>query len=177
MLGSNNIAAIGGVFRDHDANWTCEFTMRIGKDSIFKTELECDNALVVETILASGAGISLLLELRLISKLLCRNWKVRLQHIPREHNRVADWITKLGNSNYDEMHVFEEAPILLRELLKIDLNPICRDINWVGRVRGTSQLIAGTKPKTIPAQPSTWVLRPTKSPLYPLRDPLYIIYL
>ncbi|MBA0758429.1 hypothetical protein Gotri_021427, partial [Gossypium trilobum] len=89
LLGSNNIAAIGGVFRDHDANWTCEFTMRIGKDSIFKTE-----------------------------------------HIPREHNRVADWITKLGNSNYDEMHVFEEAPILLWELLKIDLNPICRDINW-----------------------------------------------
>ncbi|MBA0846747.1 hypothetical protein Goshw_006773, partial [Gossypium schwendimanii] len=133
LLGSNNIAAIGGVFRDHGANWTCEFTMRIGKDSIFKTELECDNALVVETILASGAGISLLLELRLISKLLCRNWKVRLQHIPREHNRVADWITKLGNSNYDEMHVFEEAPILLRELLKIDLNPICRDINWVGQ--------------------------------------------
>ncbi|MBA0809907.1 hypothetical protein Gohar_001934 [Gossypium harknessii] len=67
--------------------------MRIGKDSIFKIEiraileglnlawtfdfrqleLECDNTLVVKTILAGGAGTSMLSELRLISQLFCRN--------------------------------------------------------------------------------------------------------
>ncbi|MBA0576453.1 hypothetical protein Golob_027983 [Gossypium lobatum] len=80
--------------------------MRIGKDSIFKIEvraileglnlawafdfrqleLECDNALVVKTILAGGAGT------------------------------IANLMAKSGSGNYDE------APILLRELLKIDLD-------------------------------------------------------
>ncbi|MFQ6627692.1 hypothetical protein Gotur_005723 [Gossypium turneri] len=87
FLKSTNIAVIGGVFRDHDGIGKCGFTMRIGKDSVFKTEvraileslnlastfgfrqleLECDNALVVETILVDGVGANMLFELRLIN--------------------------------------------------------------------------------------------------------------
>lgn len=44
-----------------------------------------------------------------------------LRHIPREHNRVADWIAKFGKGNYNAMQIFEESPSLLRELLKGDL--------------------------------------------------------
>ncbi|MBA0777014.1 hypothetical protein Gotri_005081, partial [Gossypium trilobum] len=97
----------------------CSFAMRIGKDSIFKIEvraileglnlawafdfrqleLECDNTLVVKTILASGAGT-----------------KGSFSIIPREHNRVANLMAESGSNNYDA------APILLQELLKIDLD-------------------------------------------------------
>lgn len=65
--------------------------MRIEKDSLFKTEvrailkglnsawefgfrqmeLECENALVVETILVGGVCNSMILVLHLISQLLC----------------------------------------------------------------------------------------------------------
>ncbi|KAA3481205.1 putative (S)-N-methylcoclaurine 3'-hydroxylase isozyme 2 [Gossypium australe] len=67
-------ASIGGMFRDADANWLCRFSLCIGKDTIFniearvvlqglqiawenkyrKLELEYDNTLLVESILAGG---------------------------------------------------------------------------------------------------------------------------
>ncbi|MBA0613425.1 hypothetical protein Godav_013864 [Gossypium davidsonii] len=87
-------ASIGGVFRDMNGSWLCGFLMRLGGDIIFKVEaraifkglilardkgfrqleLECDNALLVETILVGGAADSNLIELRLIYRLLNRNW-------------------------------------------------------------------------------------------------------
>lgn len=123
FLKSINIVAIRGVFRDHDGTGKCGFTMRIEKDLVFKTdvkaileglnlastfgfrqlELECDNALVVETILVDCVGANMLSELRLIKQLLCRDWKVRLQHIPSEHNKIANSMAKFDKGNYDEM--------------------------------------------------------------------------
>ncbi|MBA0799754.1 hypothetical protein Gohar_010248, partial [Gossypium harknessii] len=69
--------------------------MMICKDTIFRIEvrfvleglciawekgfrqldLECDNALLVETFLASGSANSMMVELCIIHQLLCRNWK------------------------------------------------------------------------------------------------------
>ncbi|MBA0584964.1 hypothetical protein Gorai_015757 [Gossypium raimondii] len=116
---SINIAVIGGVFRDHDGIGKCGFTMRIEKDSVFRTEvraileglnlastfgfrqleLECDNVLVVENILVDGVGANMLFELRLIKQLLCRDWKVCLRHIPSEHNKIANSMAKFGKWN------------------------------------------------------------------------------
>lgn len=68
----------GGMFRNSIAKWLCDFSMVVGKDSIFRIEakamleglriawekgfrqldVECDNAILVETILASGAASS-----------------------------------------------------------------------------------------------------------------------
>lgn len=63
----------------------------------------------------------MLSEFHLIRQLLCRDKMICLRHIPREHNRVADWIAKFGKGNYNAMQIFEESPSLLRELLKGDL--------------------------------------------------------
>ncbi|MBA0632510.1 hypothetical protein Godav_001236, partial [Gossypium davidsonii] len=76
-------------------NWLCGYSMMIGKDTIFRIEarsileglriawekefrqldLECDNALLVESLLDGGATNSKMVELRLIHQILCRSWK------------------------------------------------------------------------------------------------------
>lgn len=86
---------VGGVFRDSDAKWICKFTMRTREESGFKikkkailealktawvfefrkVEVECDNAIEIETILAGGGVNSKLSELRLIHQLLGCYWK------------------------------------------------------------------------------------------------------
>lgn len=61
-------------------------------------ELECDNVLLVETLLASEAANSRMVELRLIYGLLCRRWKVRIKHVRIIQNEVADHMTKLART-------------------------------------------------------------------------------
>ncbi|KAG8482578.1 hypothetical protein CXB51_024192 [Gossypium anomalum] len=94
----------GRVFKDSDVNWLYGYSIMVGKDSIFRVEaravleglhiawertfrqidMECDNALLVETILASGAASSRMMELRLIHMLLTQNWKVHTHHSSKE---------------------------------------------------------------------------------------------
>ncbi|MBA0874949.1 hypothetical protein Goshw_024425, partial [Gossypium schwendimanii] len=65
---SNN--SIGGVFRDSDAKlvvWLLNDDRQL--------DIECDNALLVESLLDGGAANSKMVELRLIHQLLCRSWK------------------------------------------------------------------------------------------------------
>ncbi|MFQ6625417.1 hypothetical protein Gotur_026630 [Gossypium turneri] len=103
-----------GVFRDFNANWLGGYSMRIGKESIFRIEaramleglriawdmgfrqieLKCDNALLLELLLAGWHTDSRLVELRLVRQLLSRNWKVRIHHSPRSLNEMADHIEK-----------------------------------------------------------------------------------
>lgn len=84
---------MGGVFRDADAKWACGFFMVISKALIFQiearaiyeglniawdkgfrqVELECDNAFLVETLVAGEAESNKLVQLRLISCLLKQN--------------------------------------------------------------------------------------------------------
>ncbi|MBA0583134.1 hypothetical protein Gorai_014005 [Gossypium raimondii] len=88
--------------------------MRIGKESIFRIEaramleglriawdmgfrqieLKCDNALLVELLLAGWHAYSRLVELRLVRQLLSRNWKVRIHHSLRSLNEMADHMEK-----------------------------------------------------------------------------------
>lgn len=93
------------------------------EDSVFKTKIrvilkylnlacESDNALVVETILTSSAVNSIVSELRLISQLLCWNWKIHFRYISREHDRVIVWMIKFVS----------EISTLLLEVLETDLN-------------------------------------------------------
>ncbi|KAK5844301.1 hypothetical protein PVK06_000437 [Gossypium arboreum] len=83
-----NCASVGGVFRDADVRWLCGFSITIDRETIFRVEvcamleglriawgkrfrqleLECDNALLVETLLAGGVGNSL--KMRLLIKWL-----------------------------------------------------------------------------------------------------------
>ncbi|KAH1090172.1 hypothetical protein J1N35_017429 [Gossypium stocksii] len=83
MSTNDSNASIGGVFRYHDVNSLCGYSMTISRDTIFKIEtrsvleglcvaweknfrkieLECDNTLLVESLLAGGAANSKLTEL------------------------------------------------------------------------------------------------------------------
>ncbi|KAH1056517.1 hypothetical protein J1N35_034582 [Gossypium stocksii] len=48
-----------------------------------KLELDCDNGLLIETILARGATNSRMTELRLLHSMLICPWEVRVKHILR----------------------------------------------------------------------------------------------
>ncbi|MBA0711396.1 hypothetical protein Golax_010585, partial [Gossypium laxum] len=111
-------ASIVGVFRDMNGSWLCGFLMRLGGDIIFKVEarvifkglnlawdkgfrrleLECDNALLVETIL------------------------VHILHILRTHNKVADHLAKCTATSFMKLQLIEEPPHLVRDLILIDCN-------------------------------------------------------
>ncbi|MBA0879945.1 hypothetical protein Goshw_023129 [Gossypium schwendimanii] len=85
--------AIGGVIRDAEGKQLCGYSMVLGKDKVFgiearsmleglrllwdkgypEVELECDNALLVEIILAGEALDCHFMELRAIHKLIQRN--------------------------------------------------------------------------------------------------------
>ncbi|MBA0811098.1 hypothetical protein Gohar_003029 [Gossypium harknessii] len=76
---TRSYASIGGVFRDENGTWLYGFSMKLGDDTVFKVEaraileglnlawdkgfrkleLECDNALLEETILAGEASPNL----------------------------------------------------------------------------------------------------------------------
>ncbi|MBA0618717.1 hypothetical protein Godav_028018, partial [Gossypium davidsonii] len=105
-------AAIGGVIRDAEGNQLCGYSMVLGKDKVFgikarsmleglrllwdkgyrEVELECDNALLVEIILAEEALDCHFMELQAIHKLIQMNWRIRIRHIPRAHNIVEDFM-------------------------------------------------------------------------------------
>ncbi|MBA0550050.1 hypothetical protein Golob_021030 [Gossypium lobatum] len=93
--------------------------MKLGKDSIFKIkarallkglliswrkgfrqlEVGCDNALLVELILAGRAADSHLTEMRLIHHLLSRNWKILVRLTSRSQNTVVDHVAKCMTTN------------------------------------------------------------------------------
>lgn len=57
-------------------------------------ELECVNVLLVEFVLVRWYADSSLVELHLIYQLLIRNWKVKICHILKSLNEMADHMTK-----------------------------------------------------------------------------------
>ncbi|MBA0762166.1 hypothetical protein Gotri_024708, partial [Gossypium trilobum] len=62
-------------------------------------EIECDNTLLVESVLMGSAASSNLVELRLINVYLKRNLNTRICHIPRSQNMPANRIAKCTYKN------------------------------------------------------------------------------
>lgn len=59
-----------------------------------KIKVDCDNALLVD-LLNSGRGTSNnLVEVRLLHQVLRLNWEVRIQHVQRMLNEVANAMAK-----------------------------------------------------------------------------------
>ncbi|KAH1030183.1 hypothetical protein J1N35_040087 [Gossypium stocksii] len=93
----DDYASIRGDFRDTNGQWLCGYSLKMSKETVFRIEarvileglhitweksyrqleIECDNALLVESFLAGSATNSNLVELRLINGYLNRNWKLR----------------------------------------------------------------------------------------------------
>lgn len=104
---------MGGVFRDAGARKLYGFSIVFCNEAIFrieacvilkglhiewekrfrKIELKCDNAFLVETLLAGGVVYSSLVELRLINYFFIRNWNIRLRYVQMSQNVTADQMT------------------------------------------------------------------------------------
>ncbi|MBA0701163.1 hypothetical protein Goari_022265 [Gossypium aridum] len=70
--------------------------------------MECDNALLVESILTSSAVSSNLAELCLINGYFRRNWKTRIRHIHRSQDMAADQMAKCTYGNQFGLKLFED---------------------------------------------------------------------
>ncbi|KAK5834979.1 hypothetical protein PVK06_010661 [Gossypium arboreum] len=71
-----------------------------------QVELESDNALLVELILASKSIDSQFKKLWAIHKLIQVNWKVCIHHIPRVDNAIADFLAKHAAIGFTSIQVF-----------------------------------------------------------------------
>ncbi|MBA0743215.1 hypothetical protein Gogos_005923 [Gossypium gossypioides] len=100
--------------------------MGMGKDTIFnmearvvleglrvawgrglrQVEVECDNVLLVESLLIDGSINSRMVELRLIHGILNREWNVRIRHVPRSQNAIIDYMAKFVISGPPSLVVF-----------------------------------------------------------------------
>lgn len=123
-------------------SWLCGFTMTIGEGSIFqveakamlegiqlawdsgyrKVELECDNSLLVKSIIAGGAVVSKMMELRLLHGMLIRPWVVRLCYIPGTQNAMMDCLAEIVNLILLQFTLMEDPSQSIRELLLNDSN-------------------------------------------------------
>ncbi|MBA0757703.1 hypothetical protein Gotri_020776 [Gossypium trilobum] len=105
--------SIGGVLRDSNAN--C-----LGQKGFNK--VVCDNALLVELLLSGGGTSSSLMELRLLHQVLRRKWEIRIRHIPRTFNGVADHMTKCDDTCSFLIRLFRSPPASVMNLLGRDRN-------------------------------------------------------
>ncbi|MBA0790527.1 hypothetical protein Gohar_015169 [Gossypium harknessii] len=83
-------------------------------------EVECDNALLVESLLDGGSVNSRMAELLLIHGILNSEWNVRILHVPRSQNAVVDHMARLAISGPPSLVVFEKPPTLVQGLLLAD---------------------------------------------------------
>lgn len=56
----------------------------------------------------------------LCRNLLDREWEVKMSHIPREQNKVADALTKLRRYQNEDFMWFDEPPREIEKLLRVD---------------------------------------------------------
>ncbi|MBA0597257.1 hypothetical protein Gorai_007069, partial [Gossypium raimondii] len=91
-------------------------------------EIECNNALLVESVLIGRAASSNVAELRLINCCLKRNWKTRISHILRSQNMVADQMAKFTYDNQIGLKLFEDPLISVQEILLSDDDILSRVI-------------------------------------------------
>ena len=59
-----------------------------------------------------------------MQELLARNWEVKVQHIYREANQVADLLASLGDSLFIGLYVYFEPPSTLLPILSEDLRGV-----------------------------------------------------
>ncbi|MBA0762747.1 hypothetical protein Gotri_012323 [Gossypium trilobum] len=92
--------AVGGVIWDYKGNWLFGFGMRIGRSGLFQTEAR---ALYERLVAAWHEGFL--------------KWK----HVPREQNKVANYIEKMSNEDLNVQCYFVEPPKGVQNLLRNDI--------------------------------------------------------
>ncbi|KAG7591715.1 Zinc finger CCHC-type [Arabidopsis thaliana x Arabidopsis arenosa] len=141
--GNPGLAAAGGVLRQGDGSWYGGFSLNVGicsaplaelwgvyyglyiawERKITRLELEVDSGLVVGFL---TAGISdshpLSFLVRLCYGFLSRDWIVRISHVYREANRLADGLANYAFSLPLGFHAFTVCPELVYPVMLEDKN-------------------------------------------------------
>ncbi|KAL9859811.1 putative RNA-directed DNA polymerase [Arabidopsis thaliana] len=145
--GNPGLAAAGGVLRDHEGRWCGGFSLNIGRCSAPMAELwgvyyglhfawerkapqvvlEVDSAIVVEFL---RTGISdhhpLSFLVRLCHGFLSKDWIVRIVHVYREANRLADGLANYAFSLAFGLHFFHSVPNVVELIWREDdLGIVC----------------------------------------------------
>ena len=90
---------------------------------ISRLELDVDSKIVVEFLtIGIGEAHPLSFLVRLCHGFLTRDWLVRIVHVYREANRVADGLTNLALSLPFGFHSFDIAPLEVGSLLQEDVD-------------------------------------------------------
>ncbi|KAA3474652.1 pyruvate kinase isozyme G, chloroplastic-like [Gossypium australe] len=127
---NNTKATIGGAARDSNGKWLTSFNMVTGMDEIFRTEaqaivegmklawlegykhveINCDNAMLIDTISNGFASISNIVEVRLIHEWCNNDWKVKFRHVWRGSNKVVDCLEKAAIGKINQIVLFSGPP-------------------------------------------------------------------
>ncbi|KAL9293886.1 putative ribonuclease H domain, reverse transcriptase zinc-binding domain-containing protein [Arabidopsis thaliana] len=139
--GNPGPATAGGVLRDENGIWCGGFALNIGRCSaplaelwgvyyglymawerkLTRIELEVDSEVVVGFLKAGiGAAHPLSFLVRMCHGFLVRDWIVRISHVYREANRLADGLANYAFSLPLGFHVFDVLPSSLVSVFRED---------------------------------------------------------
>lgn len=129
------IAGCGGVFRDGQGLWLAGFSKKLGICDAFTMEgwaifegiklawdlgykvlLESDARNMVNFLVSHNLQNASLL-VSSIGEYLSRDWSISIRYIPRENNRIANVMAKMGLS---KSSILRECPDYLRAWLNQD---------------------------------------------------------
>ncbi|MBA0635277.1 hypothetical protein Godav_022187 [Gossypium davidsonii] len=82
-----------------------------------QVEIDCDNAMLNDTIRNGFASISYITEVRLIHEWYTKDWKVKFRHVLRESNKVVDVVGKLN-----QLIILTNPSRYVRRLLEEDVH-------------------------------------------------------
>ncbi|KAL4296103.1 hypothetical protein GQ457_12G019320 [Hibiscus cannabinus] len=130
----------GGVFRDGVGVWISGFTHRIGRCSLLLAELwairdgfrhawelgfrkivlETDNKETANICNGSSKTLAGSILVSAIHELRRRSWEVRVIHVSRERNEVADRLASLGREQTLEGEVLAAPPSALVDMVDLE---------------------------------------------------------
>ncbi|MBA0645232.1 hypothetical protein Goklo_013354, partial [Gossypium klotzschianum] len=87
-----------------------------------QVEVESDNALLIDSIRNGFAANSNTVEVQLIHEWCNRDWQVKLRHVLRESNKVADCLEKMAGGRMNQLVVLVDPSSHVRKLLEEDID-------------------------------------------------------
>ncbi|EOY12254.1 Non-LTR retroelement reverse transcriptase-like, putative [Theobroma cacao] len=143
---NTNMVATGGVFRDYNGYWLGRFAAKLGKCSSYRVELwivlhslriakekgfsriwlQVYNKIVVQVITSSAlhpcANSDLL---NTIHGLLQLDWEVKISHIYRKRNMVADGMVNISFNLDSSFILFDVPPPEISSRMFNDVLGVC----------------------------------------------------
>lgn len=83
--------------------------------------MNCDSALLINTICNGFAPINNVSEVRIIYDLCHKSWKIKWKHILHGGNKVIDCLAKETSEEMNRLTPFEDSPRYILYLFKEDV--------------------------------------------------------